>query len=149
RHQHEKLASVYAYKSQIDAWRRNGHEALDGSTSEERESEPSSSPPNFRRFAKYAGACAAASVIAFWSFMLVTRSAPVAEVRAFNLNQLTNDGQVKYDPLGTDGTRIYTSESLPGQHALLIQVALRGGPPVPIATSLKSPRFFDVSPDGT
>jgi len=30
RHQHEKLASVYAYKSQIDAWRRNGHEALDG-----------------------------------------------------------------------------------------------------------------------
>src|SRR5215813_14647812 len=29
RHQHEKLGSVYGYKSQLDAWRRNGHERLE------------------------------------------------------------------------------------------------------------------------
>lgn len=71
------------------------------------------------------------------------------QVQAFSVTQLTNDGQVKYDPLGTDDTRIYTSEYWAGQRPMLVQVPLNGGQPVPINTSLKSPRFFDVSPDGT
>jgi len=36
RQQHEKLASVYAYKSQIDAWRRNGHEQMDNLAPEDK-----------------------------------------------------------------------------------------------------------------
>jgi Tol biopolymer transport system component/DNA-binding winged helix-turn-helix (wHTH) protein len=81
--------------------------------------------------------------------MLEGRYKSPPNVRAFDVVQLTNDGQVKYDPLATDGTRIYTSEFWTGRRGVLVQVPLKGGQPVPIVTSLKDPRFFDVSPNGT
>ena len=71
------------------------------------------------------------------------------EIQMLETTQLTNDGQVKSDPLASDGTRIYTSEFWTGRHSVLVQIPLKGGQPVPIATSLKDQRFFDASPDGT
>lgn len=71
------------------------------------------------------------------------------QVQAIEIAQLTNDGQVKSDPLASDGTRIYTSEFWTGRHSVLVQIPLKGGEPVPIVTSLKDQRFFDASPDGT
>lgn len=71
------------------------------------------------------------------------------QVQPLEIVQLTNDGQVKSDPLASDGTRIYTSEFWTGRHSVLVQIPLKGGQPVPIATSLKDQRFFDASPDGT
>jgi len=84
------------------------------------------------------------AVVAIW----ISVRSPL-QIQTLSVTQLTNDGQVKYDPLGTDGTRIYSSEYWAGQRPMLVQVPLNGGQPVAINTALRSPRFFDVSPDGT
>jgi DNA-binding winged helix-turn-helix (wHTH) protein/Tol biopolymer transport system component len=78
-----------------------------------------------------------------------SRTEDPAQVQAVEISQLTDDGQVKSDPLASDGTRIYTSEFWTGRHSVLVQIPLKGGQPVPIVTSLQDQRFFDLSPDGT
>jgi len=70
-------------------------------------------------------------------------------VKGLRFAQLTDDTQAKLDSLTTDGSRIYTTELLPGPHAVLVQIPVKGGEAIPLATRLKQPRLFDLSPDGT
>jgi len=117
--------------------------ALDGHSS--KRVSVSRKPAKFR----YVGLGAVLLVILGSRAVLRWRYQSPPQVQPLEVVQLTNDSQVKYDPLATDGTRSYTSEFWTGRHAVLVEVPLKGGQPVPIITSLKSPRFFDVSPDGT
>jgi Tol biopolymer transport system component/DNA-binding winged helix-turn-helix (wHTH) protein len=63
--------------------------------------------------------------------------------------QITNDGQMKSGSLITDGSRIYTTEVLPGPHTVVVQVSPKGGETVPLPTVLRQPQAVDLSPDGT
>jgi Tol biopolymer transport system component/DNA-binding winged helix-turn-helix (wHTH) protein len=69
--------------------------------------------------------------------------------RVLRFTALTNDGQAKDDAMTTDGTRIYFTETLPGQRTVILQVPIKGGEAVPLAVALKQPRVLDLSPDGT
>ena len=69
--------------------------------------------------------------------------------RVLRFTQLTNDGQVKSGPLGTDGLRIYFNEVLPGPRNIVAQVSIHGGETLQHAVPLVQPAIWDVSEDGT
>ena len=83
--------------------------------------------------------------LALWKLNI---SAP-GSARVLTFVKLTNDGQVKYGPLATDGTRIYMNEMLPGPRWSLAQVSTKGGEAVALPTFLKQPQVLDLSKDGT
>jgi DNA-binding winged helix-turn-helix (wHTH) protein/WD40 repeat protein len=72
----------------------------------------------------------------------------LARARVMDFAPLTSDGQAKYGPLLTDGSRIYFSEVLPVGR-VLAQVSARGGDTSIIPTTVSNPRPADISPDGT
>ena len=83
--------------------------------------------------------------LAFWKNLVQTSNPP----RVLSFRQLTNDGQAKSGPIGTDGTRIYFNKILPGPRILISQVAVTGGEVVPLSVPLKEHPLFDLSKDGT
>jgi DNA-binding winged helix-turn-helix (wHTH) protein len=48
-------------------------------------------------------------------------------IRVVRVTQLTRDGQTKDGPMATDGSRIYFTEVLPDQRAVIMQVSIKGG----------------------
>lgn len=85
------------------------------------------------------------STIVVW--MASFRTTPAPKVLRFT--RLTDDGQLKTDPLATDGSRVYINERLPGPRNVVVQVSVHGGETIPLNIPLKQPSVLDVSPDGT
>ena len=65
RHTHKKKAAIYAFKTEIDAWWRNGHERLK-QIEDSKEEPPTAAVPWRRRTWLAAGALAALSVTVMW-----------------------------------------------------------------------------------
>jgi Tol biopolymer transport system component/DNA-binding winged helix-turn-helix (wHTH) protein len=87
-------------------------------------------------------------VIAVSFPLLKLTPAHPAPPKVLGFVQITNDSQIKLGSLGTDASRIYTTELLPGPQTVIVQVSAKGGETVPLPTSLKQPREVDLSPDG-
>jgi DNA-binding winged helix-turn-helix (wHTH) protein/Tol biopolymer transport system component len=84
-------------------------------------------------------------VMALWETVFRTPSAP----RILGFTRLTEDGQTKFGPLSTDGSRIYFNEVLRGSRNLIAQVPVKGGEVVPLSTPIKQPLLLDLSKEGT
>lgn len=85
------------------------------------------------------------AALSLWKTAIRVPRAP----RVVRVTQLTRDGQTKYGPMATDGSRIYFNEMLAGQRAVIMQVSIKGGESVPLSLPLKNPEFFDLTQDGT
>jgi DNA-binding winged helix-turn-helix (wHTH) protein/WD40 repeat protein len=110
---------------------------------------PSASPGDRRRSLYYGLGLVGAviimvSVMALWKTAFRTQGAP--EVRSFI--KLTNDGQPKFGPMATDGSRIYFTEVLPGPRNVVVQVSVKGGDTGSLTVPLKQPSVLDLSRDG-
>ena len=87
----------------------------------------------------------AVSVVALSKTVFRTPSAP----RILRFTRLTDDGQTKFGPLCTDGSRIYFNEVMRGPRSLIVQVPIKGGEVVPLSTPIKQPVVLDLSKEGT
>jgi Tol biopolymer transport system component/DNA-binding winged helix-turn-helix (wHTH) protein len=87
---------------------------------------------------------AALGALALWKTALQIPGTP----GVLRFTALTSDGQGKSGPMGTDGSRIYFNETLPGQRDLVVQVSVKGGEVVPLSVPLRQPRLMDLSKDG-
>jgi predicted Ser/Thr protein kinase len=85
------------------------------------------------------------SAIGMWKREMAGPAAP----KVLRFTPLTNDGQAKDGPLGTDGSRIYFNEILPGPRSIVAQVSIHGGETIPYTVQLKQPAVWDVSEDGS
>jgi Tol biopolymer transport system component/DNA-binding winged helix-turn-helix (wHTH) protein len=83
--------------------------------------------------------------LALWETVFRTPRAP----RILRFTRLTEDGQTKFGPLSTDGSRIYFNEVLRGPRNLIAQVPVKGGEAVPLSTPIKQPLLLDLSKEGT
>ncbi len=63
--------------------------------------------------------------------------------------KLTNDGQMKFGPLVSDGVRVYFNETLSNGRNVIAQVSVNGGEAAPFSLPLTQPRLADLSKDGT
>jgi len=93
----------------------------------------------------FGGVIVTVAALAAWKTVIRARSVP----RVLRFTALTNDGQAKNDAMATDGTRIYFTETLPGQRTVILQVPINGGEAVPLSVPLRQPHVLDLSPDGT
>jgi serine/threonine protein kinase/Tol biopolymer transport system component len=82
------------------------------------------------------------AALALWSYRLPA----VPSVEA--INQLTDDGQQKWLPLQTDGSRVYFNEGPFGVFKIA-QVAVTGGQTGVIPTGLKNPGIVGLTPEGS
>jgi hypothetical protein len=147
RHQHDRMGSVYASRTELDAWvrrrsprgRENGNDA------------PSPNPPvPSKHSAMYFALPIILTVIVggllfLWREVFRTSREP----RVVRFTQLTNDGQAKTGPMATDGSRVYFNQRSPGSRNFVAQVSVRGGEAIPLAVSMKQPRFLDINGEGT
>jgi DNA-binding winged helix-turn-helix (wHTH) protein/Tol biopolymer transport system component len=90
-------------------------------------------------------AVATAAALALWRAAFRTPSPP----RVLRFTRLTNDGQGKFGPMVTDGSRIYFNELLPGPRNLVAQVSVKGGEATSLPVPLALPVVLDLSRDGT
>ena len=90
-------------------------------------------------------AVAAAVALALWTAAFRTLSPP----KVMRFTRLTNDGQGKFGPMVTDGSRIYFNELLPGPRHLVVQVSVKGGEATSVSVPLALPVVLDLSRDGT
>jgi len=90
-------------------------------------------------------AVATAATLALWRAAFRTPSPP----RVLRFTRLTNDGQGKFGPIVTDGSRIYFNELLPGPRNLVVQVSVKGGEATSLSVPLALPVVLDLSRDGT
>lgn len=89
-------------------------------------------------------AVATAATLALWRAAFRTPSPP----KVLRFTRLTNDGQGKFGPMATDGSRIYFNELLPGRN-LVVQVSVKGGEATSLPVPLALPVVLDLSRDGT
>ena len=90
-------------------------------------------------------AVATAATLALWRAAFRTPSPP----KVLRFTRLTNDGQGKFGPMVTDGSRIYFNELLPGPRNLVVQVSVKGGEATSLSVPLALPVVLDLSRDGT
>ena len=91
-------------------------------------------------------AVATAATLALWRAAFRTPSPP----KVLRFTRLTNDGQGKFGPMVTDGSRIYFNELLPaGPRHLVVQVSVKGGEATSLSVPLALPVVLDLSRDGT
>ncbi len=76
---------------------------------------------------------------------IAIRPLPPPRVTAYH--QITSDGVMK-DLVGTDGVRLYFTQQS-GATSKIVQMAISGGEPAPVAMPSLSFQLFDVSPDGS
>jgi DNA-binding winged helix-turn-helix (wHTH) protein len=86
-----------------------------------------------------------AATLALWRAAFRTPSPP----KVLRFTRLTNDGQGKFGPMVTDGSRIYFNELLPGPRHLVVQVSVKGGEATSVSVPLALPVVLDLSTDGT
>ena len=81
-----------------------------------------------------------------WKMVFRPQRAP----RVLSFAKLTNDGQPKFGPMVTDGSRIYFNEGTPDVgHALIHQVSVKGGEVTALPLPLNAPEVLDLSRDAT
>src|SRR5882757_7037556 len=91
-------------------------------------------------------AVATAATLALWRAAFRTLSPP----KVLRFTRLTSDGQGKFGPMVTDGSRIYFNELLPaGPRHLVVQVSVKGGEATSLSVPLALPVVLDLSRDGT
>jgi serine/threonine protein kinase/Tol biopolymer transport system component len=83
--------------------------------------------------------------LVLWKMVLRPQRAP----RVLSFAKLTNDGQPKFGPMVTDGSRIYFDEGTPGGQALIHQVSVKGGEVTMLPLPLNAPWVLDLSRDAT
>jgi DNA-binding winged helix-turn-helix (wHTH) protein/WD40 repeat protein len=88
---------------------------------------------------------ATAATLVLWRAAFPTPSPP----KVLRFTRLTNDGQGKFGPMVTDGSRIYFNELLPGPRNLVVQVSVKGGEATSLSVPLTLPVVLDLSRDGT
>jgi DNA-binding winged helix-turn-helix (wHTH) protein len=88
---------------------------------------------------------ATAATLALWRAAFRTPSPP----KVLRFTRLTNDGQGKFGPMVSDGSRIYFNELLPGPRNLVVQVSVKGGEATSLSVPLALPVVLDLSRDGT
>jgi DNA-binding winged helix-turn-helix (wHTH) protein len=89
-------------------------------------------------------AVATAATLALWRAAFRTPSPP----KVLRFTRLTNDGQGKFGPMVTDGSRIYFNELLPGPRNIVAQVSVKGGEATSLSVPLALPVVLDLSRDG-
>jgi DNA-binding winged helix-turn-helix (wHTH) protein len=80
------------------------------------------------------------ATLALWRTLLRTPRIP----KVLRFTALTNDGRAKDGPMTTDGSRLYFTEILPGQHSMIFQVPIMGGEATPLPVPLKQPALLDL-----
>jgi DNA-binding winged helix-turn-helix (wHTH) protein/Tol biopolymer transport system component len=90
-------------------------------------------------------AVATAATLPLWRAAFRPPSPP----KVLRFTRLTNDGQGKFGPMATDGSRIYFNELLPGPRNLVVQVSVKGGEATSLSVPLALPVMLDLSRDGT
>ena len=83
--------------------------------------------------------------LALWKAASRTPGVP----KVVRFTKLTNDGQAKFGPMVTDGSRIYFNELLPGPRNLVAQVSVKGGEASSLSVPLTLPAVLDLSRDNT
>jgi hypothetical protein len=83
--------------------------------------------------------------LVLWKMVFRPQRAP----KVLSFTKLTNDGQPKFGPMVTDGSRIYFTEVFPGTRNTVVQVSVKGGDTAPLIVPLKQPVVLDLSRDGT
>ena len=84
--------------------------------------------------------------LVLWKMVFRPQRAP----RVLSFAKLTNDGQPKFGPMVTDGSRIYFNEGTPDVgHALIHQVSVKGGEVTALPLPLNAPEVLDLSRDAT
>jgi DNA-binding winged helix-turn-helix (wHTH) protein/Tol biopolymer transport system component len=101
--------------------------------------------PTYYRLVILGAIIVTVGALGLWKAVFRTPGAP----KVLRFTQLTNDGQAKFGPMATDGSRIYFSELLPGPRNLIVQVSVTGGEAVPLSVPLKQPSVLDLSKEGT
>ncbi len=95
---------------------------------------------------RWAWAIILAAVVVGSGFIAIMWMRPLPIPRVSGYNQITHDGQQKYIPLVTDGSRLYFVKSS-GSSFSLSQVSITGGEAAPVATSIAVPVIGNISPD--
>jgi serine/threonine protein kinase/Tol biopolymer transport system component len=100
---------------------------------------PAQTSPRWLKWSAIPAGLLALALLAIWL------RAPLSPPRIVGSRQITNDGLPKLN-LGTDGNRLYLTESLPAQFSI-VQVAAAGGETAPLDVPFQNPVFADVSAD--
>lgn len=166
RHTHKKKAAIYAYKSEVDAWWRNGHERLErleasrllaergGRPLAESAGADASTRRRLRRVVILATVC----VLPLGLLTVVWTGLQEPALETGHYTKMTKDGRDKSgnltvgipSPIVTDGTRLYFVEPKEeGPLSGLAQVSTVGGDTIPIPTPFENVRLADISPDRT
>jgi Tol biopolymer transport system component len=152
RHVHKSKAGIYAYKAEIDAWWRNGHEQFKemGESTDQpltgalARQGPARSLAGWRLTGMAVTAMAViagAGLLASW-----TSLGPHPKVEA--VTQLTNDAQPKEGRLATDGTRVYFNEGQSGSWRIA-QVSVNGGETARVDTRFSNLQIAGMAPDNS
>ena len=118
---------------------------------------PEPEPPKPRRWKLTAAIAVAVFVMAGLFYPLIAPRIenlarllePPSPPKVLRFTRLTNDGQGKFGPMVTDGSRIYFNELLPGPRNLVVQVSVKGGEATSLSLPLALPVVLDLSRDGT
>src|SRR6266851_5104187 len=100
---------------------------------------PAQTSPRWLKWSAIPAGLLALALLAIWL------RAPLSPPRIVGSRQITNDGLPKLN-LGTDGNRLYLTESVPAQFSI-VQVAAAGGETAPLDVPFQNPVFADVSAD--
>ncbi len=85
------------------------------------------------------------AALVLWKTVFSSQRAP----KVISFTKLTNDGQAKFGPIVTDGSRIYFNEGMLDAPLLIHQVSVKGGEVTTLSVPLKAPEVLDISRDGT
>lgn len=120
-----------------------------GITAAEAKPERTAKPKVWRKPWVYGATLVSVAIVTVCSTVIWKAISPAPRApKVLRFRKLTNDGQVKFGPMVTDGSRIYFNELLPYERNIILQVSVQGGEAVPISVPLKRPRVLDLSQDG-
>lgn len=151
RHLHKSKAAIYAYKAEIDAWWRNGHERLkqiEPTADELAQEIASEGQPSWTRHKLIAAVGATLALITGGLIVGSTQPSRAPQVQA--VTQLTDDGQPKEtsSAVVSDGLRVYFNEMNQGAWSVA-QVSTSGGQTALVPSRLVSPSIAALAPGKT
>ncbi len=158
RHPHEKLGSVYAFKPELDAWWRDGHERLEPQQAESVTPQPIAlphplqptvtAPTHGTRMALVtrrwlvALALVLSGVLAVGLATWLATPPPLPRVARYV--QITHDGRKKGAPLLTNGSHVFFTEATPSGPTLA-SVPVEGGETILTPIPLRDVLLCDIS----
>jgi Tol biopolymer transport system component len=155
RQMHKSLGTIYAFKSELDAWWNNGRHRFgtqetvvvsDAHLREVTAAEPGSERTESKSSKIWLAAAGAAIIFGASIYVYQSLRSPLPPPRITGYEQLTGDGQSKWAPLLTDGSRLYFDEVSPVRPPTLMSVAVTGGDPTPIKIPFRDFVLLAISP---